>query len=66
MNVKIKVDSFIFVYGVNGGRSFHKFQNKWLNTHNNALFGGIVSIINILRLESNYEKVLVIDVNIKK
>ena len=66
MNLKIKVDSFNFVYGVNGGRRFHKFQNKWLNKHNNALIGGIISIINRLRLESNYENVNVIDVNIEK
>jgi len=26
MNVKIKVESFNFVYGVNGGRIFYKFQ----------------------------------------
>ena len=64
INVKIKVDSFNFVYGVNGGRRFYKFQIKWLNKHNNALIGDIITIINRLRLESNYEKVNVIDVSI--
>ena len=33
INVKIKVDSFNFVYVVNGGRRFYKFQTKWLNKH---------------------------------
>ena len=30
-NLKTKVDSFSFVYGVNGGGRFYKFQIKWLN-----------------------------------
>ena len=64
MNVKIKVDSFNCVYGVNGGRRFHKFQMKWLNKHNNALIGDIITIINRWRLESNSEQVKVIYVNI--
>ena len=66
MNVKIKVDSFNFVYGVNGGRRFYKLQTEMLNKHNHALFGDISTIINILKLESNYEQVEVIGVNIKK
>ena len=65
MNVEIKVDSFNFVYDVNGGRRFHKFQIKWLNKHNNALIGDTITIINKLRLESNNERVNVSDVNIK-
>ena len=66
MNVKIKVDSFNFVYGVNGGRRFYKFQVRWLNKHEKALIGDIITIINRLRLESDYEKVNVIDVNVEK
>ena len=50
MNVGIKVDSFNYVYGVNGGRRFYKFQVKWLNKHNHALIGDIITIINIVRL----------------
>jgi len=34
MNLKTKVDAFNFVHGVNGGRSFSKFQIRWLNKHN--------------------------------
>ena len=64
--LKIEVDSFNFVYGVNGGRRFHNFQIKWLNKHNNVLTVDFISIINGLRLESNYKKVDVIDVNIKQ
>ena len=66
MNAKIKIDSFNFVYGVNGGRRFYKFQIKWLNKHNHALIGDIITIINRLRLESSCEQVKVIDVNIKR
>ena len=66
MNVKIKIDSFNFVYGVNGGRRFYYFQMKWLNKHNHALIGDIITIINILRLESNYAQVKVIDAHTKK
>ena len=66
MNVKIKVDSSNFLYGVNGGRGLYKFQIKWLNKQRKALIGDITTIINILRLESDYEKVNVIDVNIEK
>ena len=65
MNLKIKVDSVNFVYGVNGGRRFYKFQAKWLNKHNKTLIGDIITIVNRLRLESDYEKVNVIDVNMK-
>ena len=57
---------YLILYGVNGGRRFHKFQMTWLNKHNNALIGDIITIINILRFESHYEKANVIDVNIKK
>ena len=64
MNVKTKVDSFTFVYGVNGGRRFYKFQHTWLNKNKKALICDIITIINRLRLESDYEKVNVIDVNI--
>ena len=66
MNVKIKVDSCNFVYGVNGGRRFHKFQIKRLNKLNHALIGDIISTINRLRIKSNYEKVNAIDVTIIK
>ena len=66
MNVKIKVDPFNFVYGVNGGRRFYKFQIKWLNKHKKPLIGDIITIINRLSLESDYEKVNVVDVNIEK
>ena len=66
MNVKIKVDSFKFAYGVNGGRRFHKFQIKWLNKHNNALIGDIITIISRLRLDSNYEKCQYIKTIIKQ
>ena len=65
MNVIIKIDSFNFVYGVNGGRSFLKFQTKSFNKHKKPLIGDITTIINILRLESDYEIVRVIDVTIK-
>ena len=54
------------MYGVNGGRRFYKFQSKWLNKHNKPLIGDIITIANILRLESDYGKVYVIDVNIEK
>ncbi len=65
MNVKIKVDSYNFVYGVNGGRRFYKFQIKWLNKQRKALIGDVITIINRLRLESVDDEVSVIDVNIK-
>ena len=69
LNVKIKVDSFNFVYGVNGGRIFYKFQIKWLSKQRKALTDDIIAIINRLRLEGNNEraneKVNVTDVNIK-
>ena len=69
MNVEIKVDSFNFVYGVNGCRRFYKFQTKWLNKQRKALIGDIITIINRLRLdrdnEREHEKVHVTDVNIK-
>ena len=66
LNVKIKVDSFKFVYGVNGGRRFYKFQIKWLNERKKPLKGDIITIIMRLRLESDSENVDVIDVNITK
>ena len=66
MNVKIKIDSFNFAYGVNGGRRVYKFQIKWLNKHNKILIDDTITIINILRLASDSEKVNVIDVNIKR
>ena len=69
MDAKIKVDSFNFVYGVNGGRRFYKFQVKWLNKQRKAVICEIITIINRLILESNIErvdeKVNVIDVDIK-
>ena len=65
MDVKVRVASFNFVYGVTGGRIFYQFQTKWLNKQMIALIGDIITIINRLRLESNREKVNVIDVNIK-
>ena len=65
MNVKVKVDSFNFVYGVNGGRRSYNFQIRWLNKHKKPLIGDIITIINRLRLDSDYEKVNVIGVNIK-
>ena len=39
MTVKVKVDSFGFVYVVSGGRRFYKFQIKWLNKHNKPWSG---------------------------
>ena len=51
MNVEIKGDSFKFVYGVNGGRRFHKFQIKWLNTQRKALISDIITIMKRSRLE---------------
>ena len=48
------------MYGVNGGRRFYKFQIKWLNTQKEPIIGDIVTIKNILRLESDVEKVNVI------
>ena len=65
MGMKLKLKSFHFVYGVNGGMRFNKFQIKLLNKHRKALVGDIITIINRLRLESSYEKVVVIDVNVK-
>ena len=65
-NVKIKVVSFSFVYGVNGGRRFYKLKFKQLNKHNEPLIGDIIIIVNRLRLESDSEKVNVIGVDIKK
>ena len=69
LNVKIKVDSFNFVYGVNGGGRFYKFQIKWLNKQRKALIGDIITIINRLRFESGNQrvnqKVNVIDVDIR-
>ena len=56
MNVKLKVDSFKFVYGVNGGRRFYKFQIKWLDKQRKASIDDIIAIINRLRLESNNER----------
>ena len=64
MNVEIEIDSFNFVYGVNGGRRFYKLQIKWSKRHNKPLVGDIIRIINRLRLESNYEKLNVLDVSI--
>ena len=55
----------LILYGVNGGRRFYKFQTKQLNKHNKALIGDLITIINRLRLESEYGKVHVIDANIK-
>ena len=66
MNVKIKVVSFNFVHGVNGGIRFYKFQIRWLNKHKKPLIGDIMTIITRSRLESDYEKINVIDVNITK
>ena len=57
MNVKSKIDSINFVYGVNSGRRFYKFQIKWLNKHNRPIIGDVITCINRLRLESEYEKV---------
>jgi len=65
-NLKIKADSFNFVDSVNGGRRFYKFQITWLNEHKKPLIGDIITIISRLILESGYEKVHVLDVNIKK
>ena len=65
MNVNIKIDSFNFVYGVNGGRRLYKFQIKWLNKHNTLLIGDTITIINRSILENDYEKVNVILVNKK-
>ena len=65
MTVKVKVGSFSFVYGVSGGIRFYKFQIRWLNKPNKPLIGGTITIINILRLEGDYEKVDVIIVSIK-
>ena len=45
---------------------FYKFEVKWLEEHKKPLVGGIITIINRLRLESDYKKVNVIDVNIEK
>ena len=66
MNVKIRVHSFSFVYGVNGGRRFYKFQIKRLNKHKKPLISDIIIIITRLRLESGYEKVNAIHINIDK
>ena len=63
MKVKSKL-IHLSLHGVNGGRGFYKFQNKWLNKYDNALIGDIITILNRLRLERDYEKVHVIDVNI--
>ena len=57
MNVEIKIDSFNFVYGVNGGRRFYRLQIKWLSKQRQALIGDIITTINRLRLESNVERV---------
>ena len=57
MNVKIKDDSFDFVYGVNGGRIFHKFKIKWLSKQRKALVVDIITIINRLRLGGNNGRV---------
>ena len=57
MNVKIKVDSVTFVYGVDGGRRFYKSQVKWLNKRRKSLISDIISIINRFRLESDNERV---------
>jgi len=53
------------VYCVNGGRKFYKFHIKWLSKHNKLLIGDIITNMNRLKLENDYEKVSVIDVNIK-
>ena len=42
MNVKIKVASFNFVYGVNGGRRFYEFRIRSLNKDNKPLVGDII------------------------
>ena len=65
MNVKIKVDAYNFVYGVNGGRRYNKIQIKWLNKQNKAMIGDVMTIIKRLRLESVNDGVSVVDVNIK-
>ena len=66
VNVKIQNDVLNFVYGVNGGRRFYKFRITWLNKHKKPLIVDIITIINRLRLQSDYEKINVIDVNIEK
>ena len=43
-----------------------KFQIKWSNKQNKALLGDIIKDINRLILESDYDKVNVIDVNTNK
>ena len=45
MNVEIKIDSFNFVYGVNGGRRFYRLQIEWLNTQRQAFIGDIITTI---------------------
>ena len=64
--LKLKLIPLFFVYGVNGGRSFYGFKIRWLNKHKKPLIGDRITIINRLRLESDYAKVNVIDVNIEK
>ena len=49
LNVKIGVDTFNCLYGVNGGRGFYKFQAQWLNRHKKPLIGDIITIISRLR-----------------
>ena len=62
MNVKTKIGAFNFVYGVNGGRRFYKFQIQWVNKHKKPSIDNFITIINRLRLECDYEKVNVTDV----
>jgi tetratricopeptide (TPR) repeat protein len=57
MHVQIKADAINFVYGVNGGRRFYKFQTIWLNKYKKPLVIDIITIINRLGL-SDYEKSL--------
>ena len=56
MTVKIKVDSFNFVYGVNGSRRFYKLQIKRLNKQRKAFIADIITIMNRLRLEKEILK----------
>ena len=42
---------------------FYKFHTESLNKHKKPLIGDIITTINILRLESDYEQVKILDVN---
>ena len=60
MNVKIKVDAYNCVYGVNSGRRYNEIQIKWLNKQNKAMIGDVMTIIKRLRLESVNDGVSVV------